>query len=1299
MELMRFIRKKHVSVIIGLILVAGLLAPANLTSSTAGEVSSPTGGTLSFSASDEDLINYDNTQTSRLVGDVSFSLTADNSLGFDAGGIYAYKGPADEVEITIQVQSGYMFDLSTIKIMASSGNVNFNARYANGETDSFTINGISDSTLTQFASFQKPTNNLTKIVLSSTNYAIFQDIEFTNIKIIPALPTVTTSPASNITTSSAVLNGTVNAQGDSTTISFQYGLTTAYGDSFPATPGNLSSSIAESVSASLSNLSPNTTYSYRIVATNAAGTTNGANQTFTTFADLPGQPQSVGVTAGDGMAMVTFTAPGSNGGAAITGYIVTASPGGITASGISSPISVTGLTNGTPYTFTVAATNSVGTGPNSAVSSSIVPKAPQTITFTNPGEQNFGTTPTISASSTSNLPVSFTTSTPGICSITSEGALTFLSTGNATIIAHQEGNDYFLPASSVSQTFDVIPVLPGAPTGITAEAGDGSATISFTPPVFNGGAGITGYTVTSSPGGITGSGAGSPATIIGLTNGQAYTFTVTATNSVGTGQASVASNSVIPKSAQTITFNNPGAQNFGTNPMLTATASSGLSVAFISNTPDVCTITLGGTLDFITAGTASITAMQAGDGVYLPADPVTQFFTVNPVMPGAPTSVTAVEGDTQAIISFTPPVNTGGTVITGYTVTANPADVAPVSGGSSPIVMSGLTNGQAYTFTVTATNSAGTGPASPASNSVTPRAYQTIAFANPGAQNFGTMPILTAFADSGLSVSFTSDTPEICTITSSGTLTFLKAGTATISANQAGNASYLPAPTVSRTFTVNAVVPGAPTDITAVAGNGQATISFLPPSFHGGSDITGYRVISSPGGITATGISSPIQVSGLTNGTAYTFKVIASNSAGFGAESNPSLAVVPVVPSTGGGTTGGSTQTYQASIKTEGVTDSSLPITVDQRTGIALVDTGLKTNLLSEGKDVVITVPNIPKSNGVTLGIPVLNISAVGRMANLTLHTDMGSLILSSDMLTGLPGIAGNEAQISIGHVDKANLPDSLKAAIGDRPLIRFNLSIDGKAINWNNADSPVTVKIPYKPAAGELQNPGSIVIWYIDGTGKAIPIPNGQFDAATGMVTFRTTHFSDYAVAYNPIKFTDVSGKDWYKGAVDFIAARDITKGTGKGVYSPNATLSRAEFVVLMMRATGLEPDQNNADNFSDAGNAYYTGYLAAAKRLGITEGIGNNQFAPRNSITRQEMASLLYKALKAQNQLLEAAPEKGTPTFADTDKIAPWAKEPMDRLAQLGILNGSAGKLNPTGTTTRAEMAQVLTNLLTNQ
>jgi Fibronectin type III domain/Glycine rich protein len=90
------------------------------------------------------------------------------------------------------------------------------------------------------------------------------------------------------------------------------------------------------------------------------------------------------------------------------------------------------------------------------------------------------------------------------------------------------------------------PSAPGAPTGVSAVPGNATATITFTPPVNNGGSAITTYTVTSSPGNITASGGSSPITVTGLTNGTTYTFTVVATNVLGNSVSSSASNSVTP---------------------------------------------------------------------------------------------------------------------------------------------------------------------------------------------------------------------------------------------------------------------------------------------------------------------------------------------------------------------------------------------------------------------------------------------------------------------------------------------------------------------------------------------------------------------------------------------------------------------------------------------------------------------------------------------------------------------------------------------------------------------------------
>ena len=278
-------------------------------------------------------------------------------------------------------------------------------------------------------------------------------------------------------------------------------------------------------------------------------------------------------------------------------------------------------------------------------------------------------------------------------------------------------------------------VVPAAPTIGTAAAGNAQATVSFTAPASDGGSAITSYTVTSSPGGITATGTSSLIMVTGLTNGTAYTFTLTATNAIGTGPASGPSNSVTPTA---------------------------------------------------------------------PAPPST--------VPGKPTIGTAAAGNAQATVSFTAPASNGGRVITSYTVTSSPGGKT-ATGLASPITVTGLTNGITYIFTVTATNTVGTSPASNPSNSVTPAAPAT--------------------------------------------------------------------------------VPGAPMIGIAAAGIAQATVSFTTPVSNGGSAITSYTVTSSPGGKTATGASSPITVTRLTNGTAYTFTVTATNAIGTGPASAPSNSVTP----------------------------------------------------------------------------------------------------------------------------------------------------------------------------------------------------------------------------------------------------------------------------------------------------------------------------------------------------------------------------------------------------------------------
>jgi Dockerin type I domain/Fibronectin type III domain/Putative Ig domain len=204
--------------------------------------------------------------------------------------------------------------------------------------------------------------------------------------------------------------------------------------------------------------------------------------------------------------------------------------------------SATGVLNGTPSavgTFTGTITASNGTAPNASQSFSItIAKANQTINFANPGAQTFSTSVlTLSATATSGLAVTFASTTSSVCTV-SGVSLTMVSGGTCTLNADQGGSATFNAAPTVTQSFVINATAPGAPVIGTATAGNGQATISFTPPASNGGSPITSYSVSCTPGPVSVSGAASPITVGGLTNGTAYTCSVTALNVVGAGPAS-----------------------------------------------------------------------------------------------------------------------------------------------------------------------------------------------------------------------------------------------------------------------------------------------------------------------------------------------------------------------------------------------------------------------------------------------------------------------------------------------------------------------------------------------------------------------------------------------------------------------------------------------------------------------------------------------------------------------------------------------------------------------------------------
>ena len=500
------------------------------------------------------------------------------------------------------------------------------------------------------------------------------------------------------------------------------------------------------------------------------------------ISNLPTSPTIGSVIAGDAQAAVAFAAPSDDGGSSVTFYTVTANPGGQTAVGFGSPLSVNGLTNGTAYSFRVSASNANGTGALSVLSSGVTPLGVQTVSFGGPGTQVYGTSPTLTATASSGLAVSWDSTTPAVCSVTGGGVLSFPSVGTCTISANQPGSALFAAATPVSRSFTVAASAPGAPTVGVVLPGDGDATVAFVAPVSDGGSPVTAYTITASPGGAVATGTASPLTVTGLANGTPYSFRVSATNNSGESLPSAPSAAVTPLGAQAIVFANPGPQTFGTSPTLSASASSGLPISWSSNTPSVCVVSGSSVLTLLSVGTCTVSALQPGNGVFAAASPIARTFAIAASVSGPPSIGAVTAGDGQVEVSFTAPASDGGSAINSYTVTANPGG-ATGTGSASPLIVAGLANGTAYTFTVVATNGAGVSLASSASAAATPIALSTTTSSTTSSTTSTTLvpstvvpigvatSVLASNPDPGGSASALSETPARTSLAESGIAT------------------------------------------------------------------------------------------------------------------------------------------------------------------------------------------------------------------------------------------------------------------------------------------------------------------------------------------------------------------------------------------------------------------------------------------------------------------------------------------------------------------------------------------------
>jgi len=382
--------------------------------------------------------------------------------------------------------------------------------------------------------------------------------------------------------------------------------------------------------------------------------------------------------------------------------------------------------------------------------------------------------------------------------------------------------------------------------------------------------------------------------------------------------------------------------------------------------------------------------------------------------------------------------------------------------------------------------------------------------------------------------------------------------------------------------------------------------------------------------------------------------------------------------------------TVKVTVKTSIDKDSNMAVS------IISVDTMQKALQLAERdfkgiKTVVFRLPEVEGAEKYSIQLPSSVLSSGDKSIRLEIETPIGNIVVPGNMFNKHDLEDEEYVELIIGLADMASVDENIRQQIGNRPVVELNARIDGEIINWNNPDAHVTVSIPYTPTAEELSGPEHIVVWYIDGQGNVTSVPNGRYNPETGKVTFKTNHFSKYAIVFVKKTFSDIEDYSWAQKQIEVLASKGIINGTSATTYSPGLYVTRADFITLLTRALEIKADFSK--NFDDVKSTdYYYNAIGVAKELGIAVGTGNNKFNPNQHITRQDMMVLILRALKIADINLSEGSKKDIDRFIDTSSVSDYALEAVATLVKEGIIIGSNNKIRPKEYTTRAETAVMI-------
>lgn len=181
------------------------------------------------------------------------------------------------------------------------------------------------------------------------------------------------------------------------------------------------------------------------------------------------------------------------------------------------------------------------------------------------------------------------------------------------------------------------------------------------------------------------------------------------------------------------------------------------------------------------------------------------------------------------------------------------------------------------------------------------------------------------------------------------------------------------------------------------------------------------------------------------------------------------------------------------------------------------------------------------------------------------------------------------------------------------------------------------------------------------------------------------------FAYDYPDMPFTDVNSNSWYFNAVEFVYNKGIMQGVSSTKFSPNGTVTRGMLVTMLWRMAG-EPYVGGGSFDDVASGSYYATAVAWAAKNGIVDGYNSTRFGPNDAVTREQIATMLYRYAKWLGYSTSGSSLAG---YSDASSVSSWAKDAMGWAVKNSVVTGvTATKLNPASSATRAETAQMFMN-----